>query len=872
MYNEDTEELWEDFEVYVQKLKMIILKKHNKEPLTESDQFSKKEYSECLEMVYNMSFEHSDITIISKRLQEIFSDFIRQNIFRTLQKVQSNKELLLDELIKSWETYELLKKWISRFFHSYNKMTEVHHKKKIHSDTLAIEEFKKIVFIQFRFHIENSLMLLIEEIRGGEDVKLIAYKSNLRKVFGIFRDLFIEGTQDRTKIFFELKTKILEMTESYLNHKQNSWDVTDCSTYFSNVESLINFEEDFFNDILEGNNSLRFIGESVVQLLYEKLIDEYRHQFVQSELGIKHFIVTKDYDGLKRMTGQYSKYDNKFEVIKEGYRDVLVGLFQSFVDLLKEKINEEKIDMKKQELKKNNTMIQSLIEVYIEHNKIIKECLKNYYDFKVQQNKALEIVLNQKSNMFSIPLLQATFTNETLKKASKNTEEQDLINIFDGVVSFFSNLEEKDKFMMHFGRFLSKRLLDSDQESMNMLEWDRYLIQTIKSKLGSEITKNFESMINDVILWWENRQEFRDYLDKNYSKVVDNQNKPVDDQIKCVEPTVISNEMVNEIQQNSNDQNEPIQEKELVVETKSDEKEPNEITEQKTEPTQENAQVVETKEVEKIDHSSINVNVLAHCEFKIPTEIYLKPPTYIYNLQKTFEQFYKDQKYNFKKTIEWVYYYGTVDIKYNFGSGKSFFVLMKPYQYFVLELFNHQDELSYKEICDKLCCDKFSKEILNSILDSIVTGKFQIIKKKIEEPKEKTDNENSMQNEIVSEKTETKKAQDKGYSDSDVLILNKDFKSKQKRFVIRDAKFKAEVKEDESGLQAERKYAIESCLVRVMKCQKIYKYQDLINDTMKLLLKFSPEAKDIRSQIESLIKRDYFERDADEMNQLKYIA
>ena len=81
------------------------------------------------------------------------------------------------------------------------------------------------------------------------------------------------------------------------------------------------------------------------------------------------------------------------------------NIFQSSVDLLKDKINEEKIDMKKQELKKNNTMIQSLVEVYIEHNKIIKECLKNYYDFKVQQNKALEIILNQKNNLFSIPLL-----------------------------------------------------------------------------------------------------------------------------------------------------------------------------------------------------------------------------------------------------------------------------------------------------------------------------------------------------------------------------------------------------------------------------------------------------------------------------------
>jgi hypothetical protein len=47
MFMNDTEELWEDFETYVIKLKKMIIKLHNREPLTETDQFSKLEYSEC---------------------------------------------------------------------------------------------------------------------------------------------------------------------------------------------------------------------------------------------------------------------------------------------------------------------------------------------------------------------------------------------------------------------------------------------------------------------------------------------------------------------------------------------------------------------------------------------------------------------------------------------------------------------------------------------------------------------------------------------------------------------------------------------------------------------------------------------------------
>ena len=168
------------------------------------------------------------------------------------------------------------------------------------------------------------------------------------------------------------------------------------------------------------------------------------------------------------------------------------------------------------ELKKNPSLIGDLIKIYTEHNKIIKDCLNKNHEFKVMQNKSLETCLNVRNLGYSMPLLMATFTNDILKKASKTTDELETREILDGVVSFLAALEEKDRFLYHFSRFLSKRLLDTDLESLGMLEWDRYLIQTTKSKLGPEMVKNFEAMVNDVQVWYENRDEFKEYMKQNY--------------------------------------------------------------------------------------------------------------------------------------------------------------------------------------------------------------------------------------------------------------------------------------------------------------------------------------------------------------------
>jgi len=199
----------------------------------------------------------------------------------------------------------------------------------------------------------------------------------------------------------------------------NGWDLNDCSCYFQKVENLINTEEDLFNDILEGNNSLRFIGEALKQLLYEKLLDNYRNTFVTSELGIKYFIINKDYESLKRMTNLYSKYDNKYDIIKEGYRDVLININLSHIDELKNQILQENDEMKKNELRKKSNIIEKLILVFIEHNKIIKECFGGHYDFKVMLNKSLETCLNiKKKPVYGIFIYTHTLTYMCVRHAT----------------------------------------------------------------------------------------------------------------------------------------------------------------------------------------------------------------------------------------------------------------------------------------------------------------------------------------------------------------------------------------------------------------------------------------------------------------------
>lgn len=83
---------------------------------------------------------------------------------------------------------------------------------------------------------------------------------------------------------------------------------------------------------------------------------------------------------------------------------------------------------------------------------------------------------------------------------------------------------------------------------------------------------------------------------------------------------------------------------------------------------------------------------------------------------------------------------------------------------------------------------------------------------------------------------------DGGLSEFDSLRINPDFKSKLKRFSLKEAKFDDKFK-SKSNVDGDRVQAIQGCIVRVMKSNKVMEYPDVVKMVEKLMLKFSPTSK-----------------------------
>ena len=79
--------------------------------------------------------------------------------------------------------------------------------------------------------------------------------------------------------------------------------------------------------------------------------------------------------------------------------------------------------------------------------------------------------------------------------------------------------------------------------------------------------------------------------------------------------------------------------------------------------------------------------------------------------------------------------------------------------------------------------------------------------------------------------------------------------------MVKEGDVAAGMKKDDEGIQMQRGLITDSIVVRIMKARKVLSHSDLINDTITQTTLFKNQPKDIKKRIESLIERDYLERD-----------
>jgi cullin 1 len=255
------------------------------------------------------------------------------------------------------------------------------------------------------------------------------------------------------------------------------------------------------------------------------------------------------------------------------------------------------------------------------------------------------------------------------------------------------------------------------------------------------------------------------------------------------------------------------------------------------------------------DHQSDFAEYLSNNDVKLGTEVNVTVlttgfwPTYKFselnipesmaNCVKVFKAFYETKTKHRKLT--WIYSLGTCNVQGKFDL-KPIELVVSTFQAAALMLFNNAKRLSYSEIKTQL---NLGDDELIRLLHSLSCAKYKIL---VKDPVSKT------------------------ISTTDSFEFNSKFTDKMRRIRIPLPPVD-ERKKVVDDVGKDRRYAIDACVVRIMKARKVLGHQQLNMECAEQLSKmFKPDFKLIKKRIEDLISRDYLERDPENPNVYKYLA
>jgi len=246
----------------------------------------------------------------------------------------------------------------------------------------------------------------------------------------------------------------------------------------------------------------------------------------------------------------------------------------------------------------------------------------------------------------------------------------------------------------------------------------------------------------------------------------------------------------------------------------------------------------------KVEGVELQVQVLTtgFWPTQVPTKCAL--PAHILRCCETFKEHYLKQHSG--RRLQWQSNMGNADLKATFA-GRKYEINVSTHLMCVLLQFNSALTLSYAELS---AATEIPESELKRALQSLACAKFKILHK---EPK------------------------GRNVDDGDSFTFNSEFTSKQIRFkvgtVTAAKETDVEKQETRQKVEEDRKPQIEAAIVRVMKSRKEMEHNALIAEvTSQLTSRFLPPPNVVKKRIESLIEREFLERDRDDYRKYKYLA
>jgi len=187
--------------------------------------------------------------------------------------------------------------------------------------------------------------------------------------------------------------------------------------------------------------------------------------------------------------------------------------------------------------------------------------------------------------------------------------------------------------------------------------------------------------------------------------------------------------------------------------------------------------------------------------------------------------------------------FGTIELGTLFCA-RTYICLVNSLQASVILLFNKSDSYRFDQIQD---LTKISENTLKSILLPFFNPKFKLLSKQSPAKIIKAD---------------------------ELIELNLKFNNTSLRvnFIPKKVKkLETNTTEDDKAIENERKYILDSVIVRIAKGRKTIRHNDLISEVIRQVTHFRPQPAMIKGQIESLMQREFLKRDDDDKSLYIYL-
>lgn len=247
----------------------------------------------------------------------------------------------------------------------------------------------------------------------------------------------------------------------------------------------------------------------------------------------------------------------------------------------------------------------------------------------------------------------------------------------------------------------------------------------------------------------------------------------------------------------------------------------------------------------------MDVNVLTHLIWPLPlTETNVRFPEILFNLKEQYAAFYAQKHQN--RRFNWAPNFGTVDMRMTYGR-RTYEVNMPTYSaIIILALFStdYKAQYTYEQIHQELQIPE--NDLKRQLLSISVAPKTRLLVKR------------PMSKEINTE---------------DIFQINEKFQSPQIKIKVLTVSTASKLENDQqrsstlTEVNKDRKFETDAAIVRIMKARKTLTHNNLMNETIKQLAnRFSPPPSLIKQRIESLLEKEYMERDSEERNLYHYLA